>query len=79
MVIASSYDWDDQRTDPHNRIGGQRIDGEPVSGPQALADRLTSSFDLIDHHTLSRKLHQHRYSALWQQSDVTLWRKHKDA
>ncbi|WP_321531878.1 5-histidylcysteine sulfoxide synthase [uncultured Desulfuromonas sp.] len=79
VVVASSYDWDDQRTDPHNRIGGQRIDGEPVNGPHALADRLKSSFDLMDHHTLSRKLHRHRYSALWQQSDVTLWRKHEDA
>ena len=78
VVIASSYDWDDQRTDPHNRIGGQRIDGEPVSGPQALAACLQPAFGFVERHTLSRKLHRHRYSALWQQSDVTLWRKRED-
>nr|WP_320051423.1 5-histidylcysteine sulfoxide synthase [uncultured Desulfuromonas sp.] len=78
VVIATSYDWDDQRTAPDKRIGGQRIDGEPVTGPLALAACLEPQFDFVKRHTLSRKLHRHRYSALWQQSEVTLWRKRED-
>jgi len=80
LVIATSYDWNDAITSPQQRIGGQRIDGEPVCGAKALKDALQATMVQHPHHySLERKLHRHRYSALWQQSDITLWGHREDS
>lgn len=48
LVIASSYNWDEERTEKNNWVGGYREDGEPVWTREALNQMLSEHFEQID-------------------------------
>jgi SAM-dependent methyltransferase len=47
LVIADSYNWNDEFTMPENRLGAYRKDGEPVRSWDTLCQLLAPSFELL--------------------------------
>ena len=47
LVIADSYNWQDEITPPDQRLGGYRQDGEPILSFRVLEELLGHSFSLL--------------------------------
>ncbi len=76
LIIASTYDWQDEVTKPKNRLGGFRKDGEAFTSLDALIEILDEHFQMdsepID---IPFILRQNTRMFKHGMSQVTIWRK----
>jgi putative 4-mercaptohistidine N1-methyltranferase len=76
LVIASTYDWQDEFTEKENRLGGYRLDGEPFSSLDAIKEILSANFKLLQSPVeLPFLLHQNARRSTYFTSQVTVWQK----
>ncbi|MGC9150793.1 MAG: 5-histidylcysteine sulfoxide synthase [Microbacter sp.] len=76
LVIASTYDWDEQITERNNWPGGFKQDGEPVTSFEGIKAILETHFTLAEEPvdlTLTER-YSSRVSQM-KRSEVSLWRK----
>jgi len=76
LVIASSYNWDEERTDKHNWLGGYREDGEPVWTRDALTQLLSEHFEPTgDDEQLQSVLPYSKRKYEVKEVEVSFWKK----
>ncbi|MFV0390562.1 MAG: 5-histidylcysteine sulfoxide synthase [Paludibacteraceae bacterium] len=75
LFIASTYDWDENKTKRENRLGGFKKDGEPVTSLDGIKSILNKNFDLqgdpMDLNLYQRKSSRVTVTKL---TEVTVWK-----
>ncbi len=76
LIIASTYNWQDNITKSENRIGGFRKDGEPLTSLEGLKEALKQHFQLNDE-PIELSYVTRETSRIYKHaiSQVMLWRK----
>ncbi|MBU2894545.1 5-histidylcysteine sulfoxide synthase [Colwellia sp. D2M02] len=73
LVIISSYDFDEQFTDKAKWLGGKKINGENVTGFEALSESLSKYFTLLDKQTLTQVYEKRQRHFTVVQPQLTVW------
>ena len=77
LVVASTFQWDEEVTAKDDWLGGRRENGESIDSSQALHDALTPQFTALHHldTDIARPTHVDRRRTLVHTVQVSVWRK----
>jgi 5-histidylcysteine sulfoxide synthase/putative 4-mercaptohistidine N1-methyltranferase len=75
LFLVSSYRFDPTKTDVSQRLGGHKVNGENVTGFDAIEQQLTKTFDLLDQQSLTQLLKENQRHFKLINMHLTVWRK----
>jgi putative 4-mercaptohistidine N1-methyltranferase len=76
LVIATSFDWDEQYTKAENWLGGYRSSAEPVRGIDTIEELLKEHFTRTELTTTLPSLFRvNKRKSILKEVEVTVWKK----
>ncbi len=75
VILTSPYTWLEEYTPKEHWLGGQVVDGKPVTTLDALRDLMEPAFGLRDTKDLPFLIREHARKYQWSVAQGTLWRK----
>ena len=75
LALSSNYAWTQTICEPEHWIAGMKVDGENVTGIDALRELLSAQFELVTLYEVDRVQRQDQRNYHYSQNQLSLWKR----